>query len=148
MPHTIKEQVGEKRSTICTHGYANFLLKNAPTKHNKYVVNQTLEYIDNIGFRIRSFHNSLRNTGFVTRVTLWMPHVEQELFAPVFILSQWVHVVHVVKLFVFTLLVPYCDVLDDFCVKTMLDSSHLFCRGSCFIYYVSSSNEGRHIVLV
>ena len=105
MPHTIKEQVGEKRSTICTHGYANFLLKNALTKHNKYVVNQILEYIDNIGFRIRSFHNSLRNTGFVTRVTLWMPHVEQELFAPVFILSQWVHVVHVVKLFVFTLLV-------------------------------------------
>jgi hypothetical protein len=58
---TIKEQAGEKRSTICTHGYANFLLKNAPTKHNKYVVNQTLEYIDNIGFRIRSFHNSLRS---------------------------------------------------------------------------------------
>jgi nitrite reductase/ring-hydroxylating ferredoxin subunit len=34
----IKEKVGEKRSTVCTHRYADCLLKNTSTKHNKYVV--------------------------------------------------------------------------------------------------------------
>ena len=33
----MKEQVGEKRSTVCTHRYADCLLKNVSTKHNKYV---------------------------------------------------------------------------------------------------------------
>jgi hypothetical protein len=43
----IKEQVGEKRSTVCTH-----LLKNTSTKHNKYVVNQTKhKHVDDISFR-------------------------------------------------------------------------------------------------
>ena len=43
----IKEQVGEKRSTVCTH-----LLKNTFIKHNKYVVNQTKhKHVDDISFR-------------------------------------------------------------------------------------------------
>jgi hypothetical protein len=36
----IKEEVGEKKSTVCTHRYADCLLKNTSTKDNKYVVNQ------------------------------------------------------------------------------------------------------------
>jgi hypothetical protein len=40
----IKEQVDEKRSTVCTHRYADCLLKNTSTKENKYVVNQKLEH--------------------------------------------------------------------------------------------------------
>ena len=47
----IKEQVGEKRSTVCTHRYTNCLLKNTSTKHNKYVVNQKLEHVEDISFR-------------------------------------------------------------------------------------------------
>jgi hypothetical protein len=47
----IKEQVGEKRSTVCTHRYADCLLKNTSTKHNKYAVNQKLELVENISFR-------------------------------------------------------------------------------------------------
>jgi ribosomal protein S24E len=45
----IKEQVGEKRSTVCTHRYADCLLKNMSTKHNKYVVNQKLEHVVDTG---------------------------------------------------------------------------------------------------
>ena len=41
----IKEQVGKKRSTVCTHRYVDCLLKNTSTKHNKYVVNQKLEHV-------------------------------------------------------------------------------------------------------
>jgi hypothetical protein len=47
----IKEQVSEKRSTVCTHKYADCLLKNTSTKHNQYVVNQNLEHADDISFR-------------------------------------------------------------------------------------------------
>jgi hypothetical protein len=47
----IKEQVGEKRGTFCTQCYADSLLKNMSTKQNKYVVNQTLEHVDDISFR-------------------------------------------------------------------------------------------------
>ena len=47
----IKEQIGEKRSTVCTHRYADCLLKNTSTKHIKYVVNQKLEHIEDISFR-------------------------------------------------------------------------------------------------
>jgi hypothetical protein len=36
----IKEQVGDKRSTVCTHRHANSLVKNTSTKHSKYVVNK------------------------------------------------------------------------------------------------------------
>jgi hypothetical protein len=45
----IKEQVGERRSTVYTHS----LLKNTSTKHNKYryVVNQKFEHVDDISFR-------------------------------------------------------------------------------------------------
>ena len=39
----IKEQVGEKRSTVCTHRHADCLLENTSTKDNKYVVNQKLD---------------------------------------------------------------------------------------------------------
>jgi len=31
--------------------YADCLLKNTSTKENKYVVNQTLEHVDDISFR-------------------------------------------------------------------------------------------------
>ena len=47
----INEQVGEKRGTVCTHRYADCLLKNTSTKDNKYVVNQKLEHVDDISFR-------------------------------------------------------------------------------------------------
>ena len=47
----IKEQVGEKKRTVCTHRYADCLLKNTSTKHSKYVVNQKLEDIDDVSFR-------------------------------------------------------------------------------------------------
>ena len=47
----IKEQVGEKRSTACIHRFADCLLKNTSTKHSKYVVNQKLQYVDDISFR-------------------------------------------------------------------------------------------------
>ena len=47
----IKEQVGERRSTVCTHRYADCLMKNTSTKENKYVVNQNLEHVDDISFR-------------------------------------------------------------------------------------------------
>jgi hypothetical protein len=90
----IYEQVVGKNSTICTHRYADSLLTNASTKHNKYVVNQTLEHIDDINFTIRAFQNSWLNTGFVTRV----PHVEQELFAPSLTFLSGVRA-HVVKLY-------------------------------------------------
>lgn len=33
----IKEQVGEKKSTVGTHRNADYLLKNMSTEHNKYV---------------------------------------------------------------------------------------------------------------
>jgi hypothetical protein len=46
----MKEQVGEKRCTVSTHRYADCLLKNMPTKHKKYVVNQKLENLDDISF--------------------------------------------------------------------------------------------------
>jgi len=38
-------------STVCTHMYADSLLKNTSTKDNKYVVNQKLEHVDDISFR-------------------------------------------------------------------------------------------------
>ena len=47
----IKEQVDKKRSTVCTHWYANCLLTNTSTKHNKHVVNPKLEHVDHISFR-------------------------------------------------------------------------------------------------
>jgi hypothetical protein len=47
----IKEQVGEKMSTICTYRYADCLLKNTCTKHSKYVVIQKLEPVEDISFR-------------------------------------------------------------------------------------------------
>jgi hypothetical protein len=38
-------------STVCTHRYADCLLKNTSTKENKYGVNQKLEHVDDISFR-------------------------------------------------------------------------------------------------
>ena len=62
----IKEQVDEERSTVCTHRYADCLLKNTPTKQNKYVVNQELEHFEDISFiellsRIRVVCSFLQN---------------------------------------------------------------------------------------
>jgi len=31
--------------------YADYLLKNTSTKHNKYVVNQKVKHVDDISFR-------------------------------------------------------------------------------------------------
>ena len=42
----IKEQVSEKGAY-----FVPCLLKNASTKHNKYVINQNLEHIDDISCR-------------------------------------------------------------------------------------------------
>jgi hypothetical protein len=42
----IKEQVSEKRSTVCTNGYANCRLKNMSSKHNKYVINEIKDTTD------------------------------------------------------------------------------------------------------
>jgi hypothetical protein len=39
------------RGTVCTHRYADCLHKNTSIKHNKYVVNQNLEHVDDISFR-------------------------------------------------------------------------------------------------
>jgi hypothetical protein len=44
----INEHVGERRSTVCTHRYADCLLKNTFPKDNNYVVNQKLENVYNI----------------------------------------------------------------------------------------------------
>ena len=46
-----RELVDEKSNTVCTHRYADSLLKNTSTKHYKYVVNQKLEHVEDIGFR-------------------------------------------------------------------------------------------------
>ena len=59
----IKEFVGEKRTTVCTHRYADCLLKNTSIKHSKYVVNQKLELSDDISFRERLVEQS----GFLTK---------------------------------------------------------------------------------
>jgi hypothetical protein len=56
------EQVGEKRSTVCTHMYADSLLKNTSTKHNKYVVNH-IRYIDDV-----LTLNNYRFCDFVVRI--------------------------------------------------------------------------------
>jgi hypothetical protein len=49
---SIWEQVGEKRNTVCTHGYADCLLKKTTSnKYNKYGVNQKHEHVDDISFR-------------------------------------------------------------------------------------------------
>jgi hypothetical protein len=58
----IKEQVGEKMGTVCTHRCADWLLKNTSTKHNKYVVKK-FHYIDDV----LSLNNS-RIGDFVHRV--------------------------------------------------------------------------------
>ena len=47
----IKEQVDEKRSTVCTHRYAAVCWKNTSTNDNKYVVNLNLNHVDDISFR-------------------------------------------------------------------------------------------------
>jgi hypothetical protein len=46
----IKKQVEEKGSTVNTHRDADCLLKNTPTKHNKYVVYQKLKHFNHITF--------------------------------------------------------------------------------------------------
>jgi len=61
----MKGQVGGKRSTVCTHRYAESecLLKNKSTKHNKYVVNKKNSSI----LMISVSQNFLQNqSGFLT----------------------------------------------------------------------------------
>ena len=47
----IKEQVIERRSTVCTHWNADCLLQNTSIKQSKYVVYQKLEHVDVIRCR-------------------------------------------------------------------------------------------------
>ena len=47
----IKEQVGEKGSTVGTDNNAESLLKNTSIMHNKYGVNQNIDLFDDISFR-------------------------------------------------------------------------------------------------
>ena len=47
----ITEHVGEKRSAVFTHGYADCLLKNTSTKYSKYGFNHKHEHVDDISFR-------------------------------------------------------------------------------------------------
>ena len=42
---------GIRRREVCFHRYADCLLKNTSTKHNKYVVNQKREHVDDINFK-------------------------------------------------------------------------------------------------
>jgi hypothetical protein len=49
----IKEQVGEKRSTICSHRYVDCLLENTSRRHSKCVFNETLGHVDDFSFRER-----------------------------------------------------------------------------------------------
>jgi hypothetical protein len=44
--HTNKEQHGENRNTAGIHRNADYILKNTPTNHNEYVVNQKLENLN------------------------------------------------------------------------------------------------------
>ena len=71
--------------------------------------------------------------------------MEQELLtlpehlssSPFFTCFCGVCVVHGVKLYAFTVLVPYCDVRYNFRVKTfvsILRDSFLFCRGLIFVF--------------
>jgi hypothetical protein len=39
------------KSTVGTDRYADCLLENTSIKHNKYVVNQRFEHVDDISFR-------------------------------------------------------------------------------------------------
>jgi hypothetical protein len=57
------EQIDEKRSTVCTHRYADCLVKNTFTKDNQYVVNHKHEHVDDISFPehfARSFNFTFR----------------------------------------------------------------------------------------
>jgi hypothetical protein len=80
----MKEQVCEKRCTVSTHSYVDCLLKNMPTKHNTYVVNQ-LELLNRSGKKIsRSFNFTMMFFHliiFMTRVTRRMILVEHEMLA-------------------------------------------------------------------
>ena len=47
----IKEQVGERRSTVCSHRYADCLLENTSRENSKCVFNEKLEHVDDFSFR-------------------------------------------------------------------------------------------------
>ena len=65
LPHTNKGKVGEKRSTFCTQMYADYLLKNTPTKHKKHIVNQKLEHFGDTNLKTR--FDRIRVTFYKTR---------------------------------------------------------------------------------
>jgi hypothetical protein len=43
-------EVGQKRTTVCTHKYVDCLLKNISNKHNKYIVNKKLKHFNDISY--------------------------------------------------------------------------------------------------
>jgi hypothetical protein len=47
----IKEQVGERMSTVCSHKYVDCLLENRSREHIKCVFNEKLEHVDDFSFR-------------------------------------------------------------------------------------------------
>ena len=58
----------EKGSTFSTHRNADCLLKNTSIKHNQYIVNHKLDYIDDISFRER-----------FGRIGVFCPFLKQEI---------------------------------------------------------------------
>jgi hypothetical protein len=50
----IKQNVGEKKSTVDIHMNGDCPLKNTPIKQTKYVINQKLQQFDDISFREKS----------------------------------------------------------------------------------------------
>ena len=98
-------------------------------------------YVPFVVITTRPFLHAWLITGFVTRVTRRVHHMEHELctlsehlVSPP--LLTCVSGVRVVKLHVFTFLVRCCDVRYDFRVKRclILLDSHLLCRGFMYIY--------------
>ena len=61
----MKERVGKRRNTVGFHRNSDCLLENKSTKHNKYVVNQNLEHLDDISSRCMSIMRFLSNNVLV-----------------------------------------------------------------------------------
>ena len=87
-------------------------------------------YVPFVVITIWSFPHSCLITGFARRATRRVQHVEQKLPTLLESLASspfftCLNVIHAIKLHVFTFLVPCYDLIYDFPVKTMFDSSRL-----------------------
>jgi hypothetical protein len=98
-------------------------------------------FIKQIGQFLLNGTNQFK-TRTTNRTNIRVPHLKQDLLtlleSPLLICLNGIRVVHVVKLYVFTHLIPSCDVRYDFCIKRylILLDSHFFCMGSWFIYVI------------